>query len=137
MGKNRRIFSHYAMGLGGMDLLAPRVEETFKALFQRLRQRLNPSNIMSWDFKTKQWEDLCAFLNIKDCPEKGRLKTEPNGYTDLLRNGGRGWDFNCDEPVILIPLYLVLHWVNFKIFRTIILTLPCGLLRRGIREKAD
>jgi len=132
--KNRQIYSHWMMGLGFTK--QQRDEKEYYALFEKVRKKVPESNILSWDFKTKGWEDLCTFLNVKDCPKKGKLKTEPNGYTDLFRNGGRGWEFNCDEPFILAPLYICLHWVNFKLFITI-LTLPGLLLRSGSREKND
>lgn len=138
--KNRQIFSHWAMGLG-MTAEASENEETFKSLFTRIKQRVPAENVMHWNFKNKGWEDLCAFLEVKDCPYAGKVKTEPNFYTDTLRNGiGRGWKGNCDEPFALIPLYLVLHWINFKLLTAVVscvLVVPRYLLRLGGREKQD
>merc|ERR1712083_330316 len=100
--KNRQINAHWVMGLS--DTLDRSMDEAkFNALFDRVKQRVSPENILAWDFKTKGWEDLCKFLNVNECPSMGKLKTVPNGYTDLFKNGGRGWEFNCDEPFILIP----------------------------------
>mmetsp|Transcript_102260 Transcript_102260/g.228456 ORF Transcript_102260/g.228456 Transcript_102260/m.228456 type:complete len:393 (+) Transcript_102260:78-1256(+) len=133
--KNRQIYSHWFMGLGGTTL---EINETrYNSLFERIRQRVLANNILNWDFKTKGWDELCAFLDIKDCPEKGKMKTEPNTYTDLLKNGGRGWENNCDEPAVFIPMYLVFHWINWKVFTIVFFTLPGHLCRRSVRAKTD
>eukprot|EP00931_Biecheleriopsis_adriatica_P029469 TRINITY_DN17490_c0_g2_i2.p1 TRINITY_DN17490_c0_g2~~TRINITY_DN17490_c0_g2_i2.p1 ORF type:complete len:402 (-),score=42.67 TRINITY_DN17490_c0_g2_i2:160-1365(-) len=135
--KNRHIFSHYAMGLSPLHTKDVS-EEDFKGFFKAISEKVPAKNVMSWDFKSKGWEELCDFLEVDQCPDNGKIKTEPNGYTDIWRkSGGRGWKFNCDEPFVLIPLYLVLHWINWKVYTGIVVTLP-GLLFWGRgREKAD
>lgn len=134
--KYRQIYSHWSCPLS-MDPPPNPEKPDFERLFKTVREAVPEKNILSWNFKTKGWEDLCGFLDIKNCPFQGRLKTEPNGYTDLWRNGGRGWDFNCDEPFALIPVYIVLHIINFKIFTAVLYGL-IGLLRGLVpKTKAD
>jgi len=142
--KNRQIYAHWNMrtwGKPNTPIVDPPSEATFKALFEGVKKKVPEKNILHWDFKKKGWEDLCSFLDIKDCPKSGKLATEPNGYTDLFRNGGRGWDFNCDEPFVLIPFYLILHWINWKVFTGVLIGLPSMLLRmlfgKQARDKVD
>eukprot|EP00931_Biecheleriopsis_adriatica_P002392 TRINITY_DN10319_c0_g1_i1.p1 TRINITY_DN10319_c0_g1~~TRINITY_DN10319_c0_g1_i1.p1 ORF type:complete len:404 (+),score=45.08 TRINITY_DN10319_c0_g1_i1:41-1252(+) len=135
--KNRQIYSHMSMGLTPLNIRDVS-EEEFHSFYATIRKKVRPENVMSFDFKKQGWEELCDFLQVKECPERGKIQTAPNGYTDMFRKtGGRGWKFNCDEPVVLLPLYLVLHWINWKVYRSIVVTLPTMLLGKLAREKTD
>jgi len=109
----------------------PYISETnYRAYFEEVIRRVPPERLMRFDFSKHRFEDICAFLEIKDCAMTGEVKMTPNFYA---------WDagYNCDEPVALIPIYLVLHVINWKVYGAF-LSMVLGLYRAvRVRAKTD
>lgn len=113
----RRIVSHWIMGLHWVH-----TREEYEQFYADVRKATPPERLLRWNFKKNTYEDLCNFLDIKPCPKSGKLRHVPNMYA---------WEpgLICDEPIWLAPVYLLLHWINWKVYCALFLGL-WRILRR-------
>mmetsp|Transcript_61343 Transcript_61343/g.193267 ORF Transcript_61343/g.193267 Transcript_61343/m.193267 type:complete len:151 (+) Transcript_61343:1-453(+) len=107
----RTVYSHW---WGGLMAAAPSKEE-YEGFYQEVRRRTPPENLLSFDFRKNTYEDLCRFLGVEVCPRSGILAHAPNV---------NAWDKlpfeEVTEPMMLAPVFLLFHWVDWKVFRAIV-----------------
>mmetsp|Transcript_142509 Transcript_142509/g.361818 ORF Transcript_142509/g.361818 Transcript_142509/m.361818 type:complete len:396 (+) Transcript_142509:75-1262(+) len=103
---NRRWLTHQ---FGGLARVPTSEDELFSG-FEEVRRRVPAEHLFEWNMRKHTMADLCAFLGIQDssaCKQPGLL---PKGI-NVLYIEREQWDIS----LCLIPIYLVLHWANYKI----------------------
>jgi len=118
----RRIATRWFSGIN----FTPGEEAGYDAWHADIKAKVPKERLLEWDMRKHRFEDLCAFLEMPDCPRQGRLPRAPNVFL-----------FAQDFPHVFfckMPMLALLHWINIKIFRKIF-TIPAMLVRS--RSKAD
>jgi len=121
----RTVVSHWWGGLQRVVLS----KAEYDGFFQEVARRTPPENLLRWNFKKNTWEDLCRFLSVQDCPDSGLLEHA---------NNVNAWDKfpweETTEPMMLAPVFLFCHWVNWRVYMAIITAIaaivmaPCRLV---------
>jgi len=130
----RRVFSHW---WGGLAYLPSK--EQYEGFYREVKMRVPKEDLLSFDLRKDTWETLCAFLSIKECPRSGVMEHVTNVNSWEKPPWGE-----VPEPMMLAPIFLFCHWVNWRVFRFLVaqafflLFLPCRLAG-GLccRAKAD
>eukprot|EP00415_Alexandrium_ostenfeldii_P001389 UN1389 len=100
----RRIGSHMFAGLKETVQTREEYDDFYKIPYERIP----PERRMSWDMRKHGYEDLCAFLGIKDCPRKGLLPNMPFFFD---------WeDLYHGEHLTIWLVCSAFHMVNFYVF---------------------
>jgi len=111
----RRWWHHMRGGLH--DVYQSR--EEYEAFFDEARRRVPPHRFFEWDMKRHTMKDLCMFLNIsghEGCDLPGPLpKVDNLFYIERA---------NPYETMALVPLYLLLHYLNWRFLS--LACRPCG-----------
>mmetsp|Transcript_49311 Transcript_49311/g.152350 ORF Transcript_49311/g.152350 Transcript_49311/m.152350 type:complete len:223 (-) Transcript_49311:56-724(-) len=100
----RRISEHWYNGLAQF----PTSKATYDGFYALPQQLVPKERLLEWDMRKHRWEDLCRFLEIKDCPRSGKMARAINIF-----------NFERDFPLSFwtrLPLLLLLHHVNWRIF---------------------
>jgi len=126
---SRRWLTHMCGGL----LNVPKAESEYYEGFEAVRKAIPPEDLFEWDMKKHTMADLCNFLGV-DLPECRKPGTLPKGI-NVMYIEREQWKITLS----IIPLYLFLHWANWRIvglaWRT--LTWPVRRLLFGGKPKAE
>jgi len=99
----RRIATRWMSGLAYF----PDAKELYDLEFQKVKDRVPKDRLMEVDPRKHTYEDICRFLEIKDCKRSGKFDKAVNLF-----------NFEHDFPEAFfkkLPILLLLHYLNFKI----------------------
>jgi len=114
---NVRYVGHWMMGLSEW---ADASEESHEAFFERIKRDVPPERRMEVDPRKTTYEDLCRFLELEPCKKSGRIPR-------AINLGNHELDF-LPAFAMLTPVYLLVHWCNWKLLHWLLWKLRLGLL---------
>ncbi|CAE8597907.1 unnamed protein product [Polarella glacialis] len=103
--------------------VVPQSEKDYNHYLDMARSMVPKQQLLEWDPRTDNFEELCKFLDIEGpCPKSGKTPRAINT-----------WIFERDFPIasnVGLVVRLFLHWVNWKLFG-MVTSFVCQFIRRG------
>jgi len=104
MTGNARMTSHWFCGLSMWRFLT---QERMTNFFAEIHRAVPPERRMDFDPRKNTYEDLCKFLELKECKRSGKIPR-------AINMGNHERDF----PLAFwtcVPIWLFFHWLNWRI----------------------
>jgi len=99
-----RLTSHWFMGLCMWDRMS---DKKYAEFFAQIERVVPPEQRISFDPRKNTYEDLCKFLELKECKRSGKIPR-------AINMGNHERDF----PLCFwtcVPIWLFFHWLNWRI----------------------